>query len=67
MSVWISLSIHAKQQARELGITIEEIKKCIQRGAKHLQEDKIVADYGYIRVVYKMIGETPYIITVMIR
>ena len=67
MSVWISLSIHAKQQARERGVSVEEIKRCIQRGAKHIQDEKIVADYGYIRVVYKVLGKTPYVVTVMIR
>lgn len=67
MSGFVRFSIHAKQQARERGISIEEIKKCIQQRAKHRQDDKIVADYGYIRVVYKNVGETSYVITVMIR
>lgn len=67
MSVWIRLSIHAKEQARERGVSIDEIKQCITRGAKHTQDDKIVAEYGYIRVVYRMLDETPYVITVMIR
>lgn len=64
----IMLSRHAKEQARERGITVEEIKKAIQRGAKHLQpEGKIVSDYAYIRIVYKIIRDTYYIITVMMR
>ena len=67
MSVLVWLSLHAKEQARERGVTIAEIKQAIQMGAKHTQDDKIVADYGYIRVVYRMVGSAPYVITVMIR
>jgi len=64
----IELSKHALEQARERGISISEIKKAIQKGAKHLQDKKkIVADYAHIRVVYKRIKETNYIITVMMR
>ena len=61
------LSKHAKEQARERGISIEQIKKCIQRGAKHLQGKKIVSDYTYMKIVYKILGEEYFIITVMIR
>ena len=63
----ISLSKHALEQARERGISISEIKKTIQRGAKHFQKDKIVSDYTHIRVVYKLIKKEYFIITVMIR
>ena len=66
MEIW--LTKHAKQQARERGISIEEIKKVIQRGAKHIQEEnKIVSDYAHLRVVYKKVQEKHFIITVMIR
>tara|TARA_Y100000310_G_C20693469_1_gene823882 strand:+ start:606 stop:806 length:201 start_codon:yes stop_codon:yes gene_type:complete len=63
----IVLSRHAKEQARERGVTIKEIKKTIQQGAKHLQGTKIVSDFMYVRVVYKKINKTPFVITVMIR
>jgi len=63
----IQLSKHALEQARERGINIKEIKKVIQRGAKHLQKNKIVADFGYTRVVYKKIKNIYFIITVMIK
>ena len=63
----IVLSRHAKEQARERGVSINEIKKTIQQGAKHLQNNKIVSDFMHIRVVYKKINETPFVITVMIR
>lgn len=63
----IVLSRHAKEQARERGVSINEIKRTIQRGAKHLQGNKIVADFMHTRVVYKISNKKPQIITVMIR
>jgi len=64
----ILMGRHALEQARERGITINEIKKTIQQGAKHLQErNKIVADFMHIRVVYKKIKDKIFVITVMIR
>ena len=63
----VTLSKHAMEQARERGITIEQIKKTIQRGAKHLQGEKIVSDYTYIKIVYKKLKDENFIITVMIR
>ncbi len=62
------MSKHALEQARERGISINEIKKAIQQGAKHLQEkNKIVSDFAHVRVVYKIIEERQFVITVMIR
>jgi len=63
----ISLSYHAKQQARERGVNINEVKKTIQIGAKHFQDDKIVADFMHIRIVYKIIKNEYFIITVMVK
>ena len=64
----IEMSRHALDQSRERGISIKEIETAITRGAKHLQvPHKIVADYTYIRVVYKIINEKCFILTVMIR
>ncbi len=62
------MSKHALEQARERGITITEIKRTIQQGAKYLQgENKIVSDFAHIRIVYKKIKEKSFVITVMIR
>ncbi|MEW5896572.1 MAG: DUF4258 domain-containing protein [Nanoarchaeota archaeon] len=62
------MSRHALEQAQERGISISEIKKTIQQGAKFLQEkDKIVSDFMHLRVVYKMIKSEQFVITVMIR
>jgi len=64
----IQLSKHALDQARERGISISEIKRTIQRGAKHLQDkNKIVCDFMHIKVVYKKMHDIYFIITVMIR
>lgn len=64
----IFMGKHALGQARERGITIHEIKKTIQQGAKHIQKpNKIVADYMHIRVVYKKLKNHNFVITVMIR
>jgi len=62
------MGIHALEQARVRGISINEIKKTIQQGAKHLQEsNKIVSDFMHMRVVYKKIAGQIFVITVMIR
>jgi len=61
------MSRHALEQARERGITINEIKEAVQRGAKHLQDNKIVSLYRHIKVVFKRKKENIFIITVMIR
>ena len=63
----LRLSKHAIEQARERSISIEQIKKTIQRGAKYLEGKKIIADYTYIRIVYKKLGDENFIITVMIK
>lgn len=64
----IVMSRHALEQARERGISLNEIKKTIQRGAKHFQEkNKIVSDYMHVRVVFKKMRDFYFIITVIIR
>ena len=63
----ILFSKHALEQARERGVSINEIKETIQKGAKFIQECKIVSSYRHIKVVFKKINEVIFIITVMIR
>lgn len=61
---------HALDQARERGISVNEIKETIQKGAKFIQneeEQKIVSDYRHIRIVFKKIKDKYYVVTVMIR
>ncbi len=63
----IVMSNHALEQARERGVSINEIKETIQRGAKFLQQDKIVAMHRHIKIVFKKMKDKLFIITVMIR
>lgn len=66
--MYLVLSYHAKEKARERGVSVEEIKKAIQQGAKFFQDkEKIVSDFAHIRVVYKIKSKTAYMITVMIK
>ncbi|MEX2017031.1 MAG: DUF4258 domain-containing protein [Candidatus Pacearchaeota archaeon] len=64
------ISKHALDQARERGISINEIKEAIQKGAKFIQDEnekKIVSDYRHMRIVFKKLQNKYYVITVMIR
>lgn len=61
------MSKHALEQARERGVSINEIKEAIQKGAKFPQEDKIVAIYSHLKIIFKKINETIFVITVMIK
>lgn len=47
------MSKHALEQARERGVSIKDIKDTIKRGAKFLQQDKIVSKYRHIKIVLK--------------
>jgi len=61
------MSRHALEQARERGVSINEIKETIQKGAKFLQQKKIVAMHRHIKVVFKKSENKFFVITVMIR
>ena len=63
----ILLSRHALEKSRERGASINEIKEAIQKGAKFLQDGKIVSIYRHIKVIFKKLNEIFYVITVMIR
>jgi len=61
------MSRHALEQARERGISINEIKETIQYGSKFAQEDKIVAIHRHIKIVFRWANNVAFIITVMIK
>jgi len=64
------MSEHALEQARERGVSINEIKETIQKGSKFLQdpkEGKIISKYRHIKIAFKKIKDKFFIITVMIR
>ncbi|MBI2666445.1 DUF4258 domain-containing protein [Candidatus Woesearchaeota archaeon] len=60
------LTLHARERMDHHGISEEQIKLAIQRGAKTPQTDGLVAVYTYIRVAYKIYGEKYIIKTVMV-
>ena len=61
------MSKHALEQARERGVSINEIKETISKGAKFLQQEKIIAKHRHIKIVFKKIKGKYFIITVMMR
>jgi hypothetical protein len=61
---------HALDKARERGVSINEIKETIQRGAKFVQDDKegkIIAVHRHIKVIFKKLNEKYFVISVMIK
>ncbi len=61
------ITSHARDKMHIEGISKEEIRKCIKRGAKSRKTDGLLAVYSYIRVAYKIIGKDTYVIkTVMV-
>lgn len=63
----IKYSKHARLRMVERGISNEEVKNAITKGAKRLRDDKIVSSYSYFEVVYRKIGDTVFVITVQPR
>ena len=61
------MSEHALEQARERGVSINEIKETVQKGAKFPQNGKTLAVYRHIKIAFKKINELIFVITVMIR
>ncbi|HLC84632.1 MAG TPA: DUF4258 domain-containing protein [Candidatus Nanoarchaeia archaeon] len=51
---------HAKQKMAMLGVTREQIKAAILRGAKVQQTEGYLASYTYLKVAYKKIGPKTY-------
>jgi len=46
------------------GISGGEVKEAIIKGAKRIQNGKIILSYSYFEVVYKKIKDEIYVITV---
>lgn len=61
------MSRHALEQARERGISINEIEETIKRGVKSLKKDKIISTYRHIKIVFRKINDAFFVITVMVR
>ena len=58
----LKISRHAKERMVLRSVTKEQIKICIQRGAKERQTDGMLSSYAYLQVAWKKIGEDYYFI-----
>ncbi len=61
------LTLHAKEQMVERGISKQQIIDAIKRGPKVVQTDGFLASYGYVKVAYKIRGDAFIVKTVMLR
>ena len=62
----IILTKHVKKRMAEKGVTLEQIKTVIKRGAKVRQTDGFGATYTYIKVAFKIRGNRYIIKTIKI-
>jgi len=60
----IRYSKHARLRMIGRGISGGEVKEAIIKGAKRIQNGKIISSYSYFEVVYKKIKDEIYVITV---
>ena len=56
----LKITKHAQIKMINLGISIGDIKKAIDRGSKTKQTDGFLVCYQYYCVAYKIIGEKVY-------
>tara|TARA_Y100000310_G_C20566464_1_gene755745 strand:+ start:568 stop:774 length:207 start_codon:yes stop_codon:yes gene_type:complete len=60
MDINLKITFHAKKRMVMHGITNEQIKRAITRGAKVKQTEGYLASYTYLKVAYKKIGKNIY-------
>ena len=61
------LTLHAKEQMVERGVSKQQVVDAIKRGSKAVQTGGFLASYSYIKVAYKIRGDTYIVKTVMLR
>ena len=61
------LTLHAKEQMVERGISKQQVIDTIKKGSKVVQTDGFLASYSYIKVAYKIKGDMYIVKTVMIK
>ena len=61
------LTLHAKEQMVERGISKRQVIDTIKKGSKVVQTDGFLVSYSYIKVAYKIKGDKYIVKTVMIR
>ncbi len=59
-SIEVILTKHTKEKMVLLGITKEQVKVALERGAKTKQTEGYLASFTYLKVAYKKIGENCY-------
>ncbi len=64
MAYTVVYSQHARQRMLLRGISRAEVEEAIRAGSKSRQERRIVATYRYFSVVYVLVGQKCYVITV---
>ncbi len=60
------LTLHAKEQMVERGVSKQQIIDAIKKGSKVVQTDGFLASYTYIKVAYRIRGDKYIVKTVMI-
>ncbi len=60
MEIRLKITKHAKERTALHGITLEQIKRAIQQGAKTRQTEGYLASYTYLKVAYREISENYY-------
>ncbi|HLC55903.1 MAG TPA: DUF4258 domain-containing protein [Candidatus Nanoarchaeia archaeon] len=58
----LKIGKHAKERMILRGVTKEQIKICIQRGATVRQTDGMLSSYTYLEVAWKKLEEDYYFI-----
>ncbi len=60
MTIELKISKHAADKMLWLGITREQVKEAIIKGAKFKQTEGYLSKYRYLNVAYKKIGLNIY-------
>ncbi len=61
------LTLHAKEQMVERGVSRQQVIDTIKKGSKVVQTDGFLASYSYIKVAYRIRGDKYIVKTVMLR
>lgn len=61
------MTLHAKEQMVERGVSRQQVIDTIKKGSKVVQTDGFLASYSYIKVAYRIRGDKYIVKTVMLR
>ncbi len=60
MEIRLKVTRHAKERMVVHGISLEQVKRAIQQGAKIRQTEGYLASYAYLKVAYRETSEGYY-------